>query len=332
MRDMRATDAEYWQFGLFVALPAAVAVYAIIHMAFVRSLRRRFPAKERMAQRPSPGSLLDVAYTDGLLGNDVITGTVAPVAGMVVCLLFTLRFNFYSTVRVEGRYCNPGGVQTPQFMPSISASIGDHAPQRYIWRICICFMIVNRLRDGRVQHGMFRNAFARRAGAEPLAPQPLRFRLLNGAVHALHTLENLCLVLLSYVSSSDYFPAHMVGFVGFAVANVLHMGATMALMRSAYGDDALSASARDGLAAVPALCWRWRLRCMVANYALIAAAAYLYVRHEARCEPYVYSLFGVCEWSFVVTNILFLMAIYAEAPHYRLLAVDDAAANAAHYE
>ena len=316
--DSPATTAEHVQFAAFAVIVAA-AIPLLLRRIFITPIRRRFPATPNTGRfaTGSRAAVHEAHLADGSPMGDVLTGGSAPVIGLILCLLYTLRFNFHSTVRVEGPLCNPGDQPTPQFMPSISASIGDHAPQRYIWRIAICFMIVNRITDGAIQRSFFARVAA--ANVRDGASDPKTstyFGFLNGFVYWTHTLEQFALVLLSYVSSSDWRALHEMGFIGFGIFNVLHMCSTMLLLRAAYGDRLLSSPRA-------ALGWKLRKRWMAFNFGLLALAACLFVRHVTYCEPYVYSFFGVCEWLFVATNILFLNTWYIDAAHARIVVVDD---------
>lgn len=312
------SEPDFFAFSIFV-LFLSICVPLAIERTCIRPLRRRFPPS--LASAPlkpgsggnggnsagsgSGGTIASFCVADAL----TLVGSSAPIIGMMGSLLFTIRFNFHSTVRVEGALCNPHGIPTPQLVPSISATIGGHAPQRYIWRICIAMMVTVRIFEGFVQYGHYRAVASANGHGDKLDA-------LNGTVLATHTLQQFCLALLSYVSSDDYFPAHEAGFVGFAVFNVLHMISTMLLLRRCHGA-ALHKAPRVSFA------WRWRKLCMGVNFALIAVMPYLYLRHERWCEPYLYSLFCVCEWLFVASNIAFLCAIYVDAVNWRLTVTDQ---------
>jgi hypothetical protein len=60
-----------------------------------------------------------------------------------------MHYNLAATTLTIDDACL-GKPQT-NFMPSISAAIGDHSPQCYIWRIVICLMMTTRFQDGWVQ-------------------------------------------------------------------------------------------------------------------------------------------------------------------------------------
>ena len=130
--DESVIQAQALQFALLATAVAALVPVALKRI-FLTPVRRNWGGKRQPQTKPKARSrgrvLLDAPLADGMPLCDVLSGGSFPIIGLVVCLLYTLRFHFASTVHVEGPLCNTGGVDTPQFMPSISAAIGDHAPQ-----------------------------------------------------------------------------------------------------------------------------------------------------------------------------------------------------------
>ena len=252
-------------FGLLMLCVVAL-IAKLLHRSCILRVRARFPllAADSHAAFPASAASLAAHISSAPLAECYsLLGAIAPTAGLTVCLLLTLRYNYAATIAVRGAPC-PAGVAVPQFMPSISATIGDNAPQRYIWRAAVCAMLGARLHDGALQAGFFRQA-ALSYGALPLLQQQEAggaaaagggdgpgtggfaaaaakppsaqrwFGRANAFVLGAHTLQQLSLVLLSCVSSSDDLPLHEVGFVAFIVTDVLHMAATMVLFRWCYG-------------------------------------------------------------------------------------------------
>ena len=87
--------------------------------------------------------------------------------------------------------------QVDNFLPSISAAIGDYTPQRYIWRICIGLHCAPRL--------MLAIMYYRYHTARPVARYQALFKFLAAVNTLLYLLENLALVALSYVSSRENY-------------------------------------------------------------------------------------------------------------------------------
>jgi len=252
-------------FGLLMLCVVAL-IAKLLHRSCIQRVRARFPllAADSHAAFPASAASLAAHISSAPLAECYsLLGAIAPTAGLIVCLLLTLRYNYAATIAVHGAPCPPPPAVVPQLVPSISATIGDNAPQRYIWRAAVCAMLGARLHDGALQAGFFRQA-ALSYGALPLlqqeggggagacgggdgpgtgggaaAAKPSSaqrwFGRANAIVLGAHTLQQLSLALLSCVSSSDDLALHEVGFVGFIVTDVLHMAATMVLFRWCYG-------------------------------------------------------------------------------------------------
>jgi hypothetical protein len=115
------------------------------------------------------------------------------------------------------------------FVPSISACIGDFAPQRYIWRLAVAFFVPLRILDGFMIHYKFKNEIS----CYPSKNFNIA-NLFNVNVQSLlkfklfcHCLEYLSLYLLTYVSSSDYLLFHILGFSCFIVFSLLYSTCTI---------------------------------------------------------------------------------------------------------
>ena len=55
---------------------------------------------------------------------------------------------------------------------------------------------------------------------------------------------------------------------------------------------------------------RLKRRFLIINFMSILAAAYCYWRHNALCEPGMYSMFSVLEYSVVLTNMAYHFTSY----------------------
>ena len=85
--------------------------------------------------------------------------------------------------------------QVPNLLPTVSSAIGGFTPQRYVWRICICMQTGLRFLlafcyyhwHQRVNVGLHQN----------------KYNTLVGITVMCHVVENLALVTLTAVSSTD---------------------------------------------------------------------------------------------------------------------------------
>jgi hypothetical protein len=136
----------------------------------------------------------------------------SPLFATTACYLISFFKNFETTTRT---HCTPQGV--PNVIMSISAAIGDHAPQYFIWRISIALMIMQRLTDG-IAYDMFfrlkanKQVLLHTKGARPLHAvarkaldiAPDRFQALLNVHWYAHMGEQVGLLLLSMVSSTEH--------------------------------------------------------------------------------------------------------------------------------
>lgn len=63
------------------------------------------------------------------LSKLAILTTALPLSAFVLCISLSLISNFNESTSTHCKVTN--------YLPSISASIGNFSPQKYIWRICI---------------------------------------------------------------------------------------------------------------------------------------------------------------------------------------------------
>ena len=87
--------------------------------------------------------------------------------------------------------------QVPNYIPSISTSIGDFTPQKYIWRICIALHCFPRLLIALLYYNYYR--------IKSDNPLSTKFRFLNGINSLLTIVENFALLVITYVSSRENF-------------------------------------------------------------------------------------------------------------------------------
>jgi hypothetical protein len=146
-------------------------------------------------------------------------------------------------------------------------------------------------------------------------------------VHAkfyVYVAEQLCLIFLSNVSSAENLILHQCSFIGFAICSTLHMVLMCTLYSRVIGSRAAASIPADPAFAFS---YTWKYRSMIANLGFIACAGVFYVRHQQYCEPNIYSWFAICEYLFVLTNILFHCSILIEGRHWRLKIVVEPPAD-----
>ncbi|KAG7282706.1 hypothetical protein CRUP_017632 [Coryphaenoides rupestris] len=210
-------------------------------------------------------------------------GTVSlALAGLLACLVISLMFHFEDSTYT---HCH-----VPNYLPSISASI-SLVPERYIWRCCIGLHSAPRYLVAVVYFSSYRGRFARR----------LQELLLSGVVLLCSLAENTGLLLLTYVASTESYSVHKNGFIVFIASSQLHMLFTCRLWHVIK---------RHCLHPEELTSYRWKIRLFMFNISCCLAAVYFFRRHNEYCEEGIYTLFALCEYMVVLSNMAFHLTAF----------------------
>lgn len=207
-----------------------------------------------------------------------VVGTVClPLLGLIACVFISSMFHFDDAT---GTHC-----QVLNYLPSISASI-SLSPECHIWRFCIGLHSAPRLLVAFTYFKFYKTRFA------------VRFpeSLLSCLNFAFSIFENLGLLLLTYVSSSETYFVHKEGFVLFIVSSLCHMLITCRLWKSIKK---YSLSPEDGKS------HRWKVRFLLLNVGCCVFAGFFYWKHNMYCEPGSYTFFALFEYLVVLSNMAF---------------------------
>ncbi|KAL4230365.1 Post-GPI attachment to proteins factor 2 [Mactra antiquata] len=177
------------------------------------------------------------------------------------------------------------------FLPTISAAIGGFSPQNYVWRICISLVAGIRLMMAfsyyqwhlRVNMGLYHLLYK---------------RLVMFAVLC-YVIENIALVTLTSVSSTDNFSIHENSFIVFMVCSLIYMLLSCCLIKWSHLSGAYKVTPTD------VRHFHMKTFLFVFNISVFLFSVYLYFRHNAYCEPYIYSWFALGEYLTVLSNIAF---------------------------
>ncbi|KAL0162436.1 hypothetical protein M9458_041832 [Cirrhinus mrigala] len=115
-----------------------------------------------------------------------------PLLGLIACVVLALLYHYNDATYT---HC-----QVPNYLPSISAAI-SLTPERYIWRFSIGLHSAPRFLVAAAYLSFYRGRFSRR----------LKEQLLSGITFLLALSENVGLLLLTYVSSTETYSKCLFG-------------------------------------------------------------------------------------------------------------------------
>lgn len=215
-------------------------------------------------------------------GKLAVITVMFPVVGFLFCVVWSLLYNFE---QANATHC-----LVYNFLPSLSAAIGNYQPQRFVWQFSV------------LVHAPPRYAIAFLYKNFHVGLLRKRSKGLAKLACLLNITELSSLVGLTMWTSISNYEIHKFCFSTFIISSLLYMVLLIVINRVTREGDLLTASERKSI--------RYKKRLFVANFCSIACAVYFFVRHNTYCEPGVYSLFALSEYVFVYSNIGFHMTAY----------------------
>lgn len=198
-----------------------------------------------------------------------------PSFSFLFCVIYSLVANFEE---VTATHC-----EVNNLLPSLSAAIGDFAPQKYVWRAGIGLHITPRY------------VIAWGHWVLHLHALPLEHRYLAHAAFLFRTVEISCLLGASMVSSRDNYPAHGIFCLTFLIASIFNQVLCAFILPSSQ--------TRQGPFHEHSL--RVKRRCCYVGLVCTTIGAIAFDRHAIHCEPYMYTAFAAAGYSVVLCNITF---------------------------
>ncbi|XP_061733316.1 post-GPI attachment to proteins factor 2-like isoform X1 [Nerophis ophidion] len=221
--------------------------------------------------------IIRISFTTCVLGTVCL-----PLLGLITCVLISSVFHFDDST---GTHCH-----VPNYLPSISASI-NLSPECHIWRFCIGLHSAPRFLVAFTYFKYYKTRFASRFPESLLAYLSLAFSIL----------ENLGLLLLSYVSSSETYIVHKEGFVLFILSSLIYMLITCRLWK---------AIKKYSLNPEDIKSHHWKVRFLLLNVCFCAFAGFFYAKHNLYCESGSYTFFALFEYLIVFSNMAFHLTAF----------------------
>ncbi|XP_039285233.1 post-GPI attachment to proteins factor 2 [Nilaparvata lugens] len=216
-----------------------------------------------------------------------------PLSSFVFCVVWSLIYNFEDSTFT---HC-----KVPNFLPSISAAIGNYKTQRLVWGAAIAVHAVPRFLFTSMYRKYYRDVLRNRA------------QRLATLACALNIIENIALIGLTFIPSAYNYAIHEKCFMTFMVTSELYMVLTCILLTRYREQPADNVENRS---------LRLKYQLLAINMVSFALAGYFFIRHNLHCEPGVYSLFALCEYVVVLTNMAFHMTASWDF-HGRIVTVDQ---------
>lgn len=135
-----------------------------------------------------------------------------PPVSLISCVVIAILCHFDETTRTHCKVAN--------YLPSISAAIGGHMPEKFIWRVGIALHCLPRVL---VMPYYLQKYFKNTTTGRKYNLETWWFGLLNLSASLLHLVENGALITLTYISSTDNHDVHESAFIAFMACSMLFM-------------------------------------------------------------------------------------------------------------
>lgn len=216
-----------------------------------------------------------------------------PFTSFLFCIIWSLMYNFEDSTFTHCKVEN--------FLPSISAAIGNYRTQRFVWGTAIAIHAIPRFMFAAIYRQYYRDVLNDKA------------QKLATTACILNVIENVALIGLTFITSAYNYAIHEKCFMAFMITSELYMALTCYLLTKQRKRPADNVEARS---------LRYKYQLIAINMTSFAAAGYFFIRHNRHCEAYVYSAFAFFEYIVVLTNMAFHITASLDF-HSRELVIDE---------
>uniref|UniRef100_A0A131XDC6 Putative fgf receptor activating protein 1 n=1 Tax=Hyalomma excavatum TaxID=257692 RepID=A0A131XDC6_9ACAR len=210
-----------------------------------------------------------------------VTTVFLPFSSFVFCVLWSLMYNFSS---VTSTHCG-----VANYLPSISAAVGGHTPQRYIWRCGVGLHSAPRILICIMYYRYYKNML------------DLQHQYVARIAFWISIVENISLLGLTNVTSTENYAVHEKMFITFILCSLMYMILCCVIP---------SLGRRRSLSALEAYSLKVKKQLTTSSLILCLLCTYFFIRHTTRCETGMYTLFSATEYIVVICNMGFHMTAY----------------------
>ncbi len=213
-------------------------------------------------------------------------GYSLPLFAFILCITLTIINDFQ---KANETHCN-----VPNYLPSISASTSaSFYPQSIIWRSCMALDALPRYLLAYIHYKEYYMS-------DYLNLNLIKFNYRNvylilvKILFLSHLIELTSLLSLSFISSDDNFTLHSLSFISFVLFSLIYMSLSICAYFFRNSKSKKYHESRNR-----------KLKTFLIYITSLLFSTYFYIRHNTYCEPFIYSLFSLCEYSIVISNIYF---------------------------
>ncbi|XP_021948728.1 post-GPI attachment to proteins factor 2 isoform X3 [Folsomia candida] len=221
-----------------------------------------------------------------------------PLGAFIFCVFWALYTDYDRATTVLCTHDMNKPVRN--YLPSLSAAIGDFQPSQQIWKACI---IIHA--PGRFLFASMYLTYLKKV----IVPQNVKWAIL---ACLFHVIEIIGLIGLTVVTSKHNLFVHAVNFGLFVVFSQLYM-IILCMLLSGCRKVEMNRLEQRGLI----------LKRILSKVAIICSVLLFvtYYRHESRCEEGMYTIFALLEYTVVLANIGFNGSAYWDF-YDRIIVVD----------
>lgn len=204
----------------------------------------------------------------------MVVVTACPLVGLITCVLLAATIHHDESTRTHCGVAN--------FWPSVSASVKNE-PEQFIWRLAVSLHNVVTMSDSLLMyHNLCHHI------------QSTTFHLVMARLCALFkSCSSVGLFVLTFVGSTENFELHKAGFVMWILTGALSMVIF----------DWLWISGKSRVVRRQSFATQWLFGFTTSYFVFLFLAGWAYYWHNTYCTPYVYSLFGMCEFLVIVSYV-----------------------------